>query len=151
MVLSMSYLITVGIGPIFTELLSWLVYLNRGTVLLQLLLVGVVMLAEHRGALRRSIEHRQVPESIRVLIGPLLLLISSALFLVVGLPWGLLRYFGLLWLGWMLFTPLKELLLKINKKNNSGYHVPKINAAGQMLKPLVTKCIIRMCSPLPRL
>ena len=101
MVLSMSYLITVGIGPIFTELLSWLVYLNRGTVLLQLLLVGVVMLAENRGALRRSIEHRQVPESIRVLIGPLLLLISSALFLVVGLPWGLLRYFGLLWLGWM--------------------------------------------------
>ena len=116
MVLSMPYLITVGIGPIFTELLSWLVYLNRGTVLLQLLLVGVIMLAEHRGALRRSIEHRQVPESIRVLIGPLLLLISSALFLVVGLPWGLLRYFGLLWLGWMLFTPLKELLLKINNK-----------------------------------
>ena len=61
MVLSMSYLITVGIGPIVTELLSWLVYLNRGTVLLQLLLVGVIMLAEHRGALRRSIEHRQVP------------------------------------------------------------------------------------------
>ena len=116
MTLPMPYLITIGPGPIFNELLSWLVYLNRGTVLLQLLLVGVVMIAEQRGALRRSARHRMVPEYIRVLIGPLLLLISSALFLLVGLPWGLLRYFGLLWLGWMSFTPLKTLLLSINKE-----------------------------------
>jgi hypothetical protein len=74
------------------------------------------MFAEQRGALRRSVEHRLLPEHIRVLIGPILLLMSSALFLLVGLPWGLLRYFGLLWLGWMLFTPLKTLLLSINKK-----------------------------------
>ena len=116
MTLPMSYLITIGPGAILNELLSWLGYLNRGTVLLQLLLVGVVMVAEQRGALRRGVEHRLVPEYIRVLIGPLLLLISSALFLLVGLPWGLLRYFGLLWLGWMSFTPLKTLLLSINKK-----------------------------------
>ena len=101
MTLSMSYLITVNPGAIFNELLSWLAYLNRGTVLLQLFLVGIVMVAEQRGALRRRVEHRLVPEYIRVLIGPLLLLISSGLFLLVGLPWGLLRYFGLLWLGWM--------------------------------------------------
>ena len=62
MTLPMSYLITIGPGPIFNELLSWLVYLNRGTVLLQLLLVGVVMVAEQRGALRRSVRHRLVPE-----------------------------------------------------------------------------------------
>ena len=116
MTLPMPYLITIGPGPILNELLSWGVYLNRGTVLLQLLLVGVVMIAEQRGALRRSVRHRLVPEYIRVLIGPLLLLISSALFLLVGLPWGLLRYFGLLWLGWMSFTPLKTLLLSINKE-----------------------------------
>ena len=77
MTLPLHHLITVGPGAILTELLSWLVYLNRGTVLLQLLLVGVVMVAEQRGALRRSIEHRQAPEYIRVLIGPLLLLILS--------------------------------------------------------------------------
>ena len=116
MTLPMPYLITIGPGPILNELLSWGVYLNRGTVLLQLLLVGVVMIAEQRGALRRSVRHRLGPEYIRVLIGPLLLLISSALFLLVGLPWGLLRYFGLLWLGWMSFTPLKTLLLSINKE-----------------------------------
>ena len=116
MTLPMPYLITIGPGPILNELLSWGVYLNRGTVLLQLLLVGVVMIAEQRGALRRSVRHRLVPEYIRVLIGPLLLLISSALFLLAGLPWGLLRYFGLLWLGWMSFTPLKTLLLSINKE-----------------------------------
>ncbi len=116
MTLPLSYLMNLGQGAILTELLSWLVYLNRGTVLLQLLLVAVVMVAEQRGALRRSVEHRKAPEYIRVLVGPLLLLISSALFLLVGLPWGLLRYFGLLWLGWMLFTPLKALLLRINKK-----------------------------------
>ncbi|MDC0326002.1 mechanosensitive ion channel protein, partial [bacterium] len=112
----MSYLITINPGAIFNELLSWLAYLNRGTVLLQLFLVGIVMVAEQRGALRRRVEHRLVPEYIRVLIGPLLLLISSGLFLLVGLPWGLLRYFGLLWLGWMSFTPLKTLILSINKK-----------------------------------
>ena len=116
MTLPMSYLITIGPGPILNELLSWLDYLNRGTVLLQLLVVGVVMVAEQRGALRRSVEHRLIPEYIRVLIGPLLLLISSALFLLVGLPWGLLRYFGLLWLGWMSFTPLKAVLLSIDNK-----------------------------------
>ena len=116
MTLPMSYLITIGPGPILNELLSWGAYLNRGTVLLQLLVVGVVMVAEQRGALRRGVRHRLFPEYIRVLIGPLLLLISSALFLLVGLPWGLLRYFGLLWLGWMSFTPLKTLLLNINKK-----------------------------------
>ena len=110
------YIITIGPGPILNELLSWMVYLNRGTVLLQLLLVGVVMLAEQRGALRRGMKHTIAPEYIRVLIGPLLLLISSALFLLVGLPFGLLRYFGLIWLGWMSFTPLKILLLSINKK-----------------------------------
>ncbi|AKN61479.1 mechanosensitive ion channel protein [Synechococcus sp. WH 8020] len=116
MTLPMSYLITIGPGPILNELVSWGAYLNRGTVLLQLLVVGVVMVAEQRGALRRSVRHRLFPEYIRVLIGPLLLLISSALFLLAGLPWGLLRYFGLLWLGWMSFTPLKTLLLNINKK-----------------------------------
>ena len=116
MTLPLFHLITIGPGPILNELLSWLAYLNRGTVLLQLVLVGVVMVAEQRGALRRGVRHRLVPEYIRVLIGPLLLLISSALFLMVGLPWGLLRYFGLLWLGWMSFTPLKTLLLSINKK-----------------------------------
>ena len=99
MTLSMSYLITIGPGAIANELLSWLAYLNRGTVLLQLLLVGLVMVAEKRGVLRRRVEHRLLPEHIRVLIGPILLLMSSALFLLVGLPWGLLRYFGLLWLG----------------------------------------------------
>ena len=116
MTLPMSYLITIGPGPILNELLSWLGYLNRGTVLLQLLVVGVVMVAEQRGALRRGIDHRLFPEYIRVLIGPLLLLISSVLFLLVGLPWGLLRYFGLLWLGWMSFTPLQAVLLSIDNK-----------------------------------
>ena len=116
MTLPMSYIITIGPGPILNELLSWLGYLHRGTVLLQLLVVGIVMVAEQRGALRRGIEHRLIPEYIRVLIGPLLLLISSGLFLLVGLPWGLLRYFGLLWLGWVSFTPLKTVLLSIDNK-----------------------------------
>ena len=109
-------LTTISPGAIADEFLVWLVYLNRGTVQLQLLLVALIMLAEHRGILRRRVKHRLFPEYIRVLIGPLLLLFSAAAFSLVGLPWGLLRYFGLLWLGWMLFTPLKTLLLRINKK-----------------------------------
>lgn len=109
-------LTTISPGAIANEFLVWLVYLNRGTVQLQLLLVALAMLAEHRGILRRRVKHRLFPEYIRVLIGPLLLLFSAAAFSLAGLPWGLLRYFGLIWLGWMLFTPLKTLLLRINKK-----------------------------------
>ena len=109
-------LMTIAPGSILSELLSWLSYLDRKSVLLQLFVVGIVMVAEQRGALRQSVRHRLVPEYIRVLVGPILLLIGSSLFFLVGLPWGLLRYFGLLWLGWMLFTPLKTLVLKINKQ-----------------------------------
>ena len=58
MTLSMSYLITVNPGAILNELLSWLAYLNRGTVVLQLLLVGIVMVAEQRGALLRRSRRR---------------------------------------------------------------------------------------------
>ena len=116
MMFSIIDLMTIAPGSILSELLSWLSYLDRKTVLLQLFVVGIVMVAEQRGALRQSVRHRLVPEYIRVLVGPILLLIGSSLFFLVGLPWGLLRYFGLLWLGWMLFTPLKTLLLKINKQ-----------------------------------
>ncbi len=116
MTASMFQFIAIEPGSILTELLSWLSYLNRNTVLLQLFIVGVAMVAEQRGVLRRRIQHRVAPEYIRVIAGPTLLLICSGLFLIAGLPWGLLRYFGLLWLGWMLFTPLKALLLKVNKQ-----------------------------------
>ena len=92
-------LMTIAPGSILSELLSWLSYLDRKTVLLQLFVVGIVMVAEQRGALRQSVRHQLVPEYFRVLVGPILLLIGSSLFFLVGLPWGLLRYFGLLWLG----------------------------------------------------
>ncbi len=116
MTLNHPIFLTVVPGAVFNELLSWVAYLNRITVLVQLLIVAIVMVAEQQGALRRRAQYRFIPEYIRVLIGPLILLILTGAFALAGLPWGLLRYFGLLWLGWMLFTPLKTLLLRINQK-----------------------------------
>ena len=121
-------LITVAPGDILVEMLSWLSFVERWPVLIQLILVLIVlMIARTRSILLRRNRHLQrllnraglhqrFPDSIRVLLGPALLLLLAGVFAVVQVPYGLLRYFGLLWLGWNLFTPLKVLVEKTNPR-----------------------------------
>ena len=121
-------LITVAPGDILVEMLSWLSFVERWPVLIQLILVLIVLLiARTRSILLRRNRHLQrllnraglhqrFPDSIRVLLGPALLLLLAGVFAVVQVPYGLLRYFGLLWLGWNLFTPLKVLVEKTNPR-----------------------------------
>lgn len=100
-------------GAIGEELLSWLVYLQRGSVLLQLAVVIGLPITMHRFRDRHLEPLRNHP-NLQSLVGPLLLLLLSLVFSLLLQPSGLIRYFALLWLGWNLFTPLKTLLLHFN-------------------------------------
>ena len=107
-------------GDILMEVLSWLSFLQRWSVLAQLVVVvAVVVVARTRSmqlGSKASKLTQRIPEALRVLIGPLLVLVIAGLFALAQAPFGLLRYFGLLWLGWNLFTPLKLLVEKTNPR-----------------------------------
>ena len=139
---------TVAPEAIVEELLSWLVYLQRSVVLLQLaVVIGLPLL------IRRWRRHHRAPlanrPNLQSLIGPGLLLLISSIFYLFQLPGGLIRYFGLLWLGWNLFTPLKTLLLHFN----SSFPVDELQST--FLKPvyviLATLSFIRLMGSLENL
>ncbi len=121
-------LITVAPGDILVEMLSWLSFVQRWSVLIQVLLVLVVVLVartrsillKRNQRLQRMLNrvglHQRFPDSVRVLVGPALVLLMAGVFAWIQVPFGLLRYFGLLWLGWNLFTPLKRLVEKTNPR-----------------------------------
>ena len=121
-------LMTVAPGDILVEMLSWLSFVQRWPVLIQLILVlFVLLIARTRSILlkrnqrlqrllNRAGLHQRFPDSIRVLLGPALVLLIAGVFALIQVPYGLLRYFGLLWLGWNLFTPLKTLVEKTNPR-----------------------------------
>ena len=104
---------TIAPEAIVEELLSWLVYLQRVVVLLQVAVVISLPVIIRRWRRLHGATRRDRP-NLQSLIGPLLLLLISAGFYLLQLPGGLIRYFALLWLGWNLFTPLKTLLLHFN-------------------------------------
>ena len=121
-------LITVAPGDILIEIVSWLSFMQRWPVLIQLLVVLVVVLVARTRSillkrnqrlqrmLNRAGLYQRFPDSIRVLVGPALVLLMAGVFALLQAPFGLLRYFGLLWLGWNLFTPLKRLVEKTNPR-----------------------------------
>ena len=123
-----NLLITVAPGEILVEMVSWLSFVERWPVLIQLFLVlFVLLIARTRSILLRRNQrlqrllnraglHQRFPDSIRVLMGPALVLLMAGVFALIQVPFGLLRYFGLLWLGWNLFTPLKLLVEKTNPR-----------------------------------
>ncbi len=121
-------LITVAPGEILVEMVSWLSFVQRWPVLIQLCLVlFVLLIARTRSILLRRNQrlqrllnraglHQRFPDSIRVLVGPALVLLMAGGFALIQAPFGLLRYFGMLWLGWNLFTPLKMVVEKTNPR-----------------------------------
>ena len=130
------------------ELLSWLVYLQRGSVLLQLAVVIGLPLLIRRLRANHGAPLKHHP-NLQSLIGPLLMLLISTGFLLLQWPGGLIRYFALLWLGWNLFTPLKTLLLHFN----STFPVEELETT--FLKPvyviLATLSFIRLMGSLENL
>ena len=93
------------------EVLGWLGYLQRPVVLIQILLVLAIVSIK---ALPSNRQYSKVPRLIPPFIGPGLLF---SVFIVLGLlnyPNGLVRFFGMTWLGWgflkMLDLGLKRLI-----------------------------------------
>lgn len=139
---------TIAPEAIGQELLSWLAYLQRGAVLLQLAVaIGMPVLIRRWRRLHNAPFHQH--PNLQSLVGPLLLLLIGASFDLLQLPGGLIRYFGLLWLGWNLFTPLKALLLHFN----STFPVEELEST--FLKPvyviLATLSLIRLLGSLESL
>ena len=139
---------TVAPEAVVEELLSWLVYLQRSVVLLQLgVVIGVPLLIRRWQRLHQA-PLRNLP-NLQILIGPTLLLLISTAFSLLQVPGGLIHYFGLLWLGWNLFTPLKTLLLHFN----NTFPVDELQST--FLKPvyviLATLSFIRLMGSLENL
>ena len=90
------------------EVLGWLGYLERPTVLLQLA-VAIGLMVLQRFAARRNWLPRLRPQ----LYTPLALLVLAAsclLLALLGLPYGLSGPLGVLWLGWYGLNQLQPLL-----------------------------------------
>ena len=141
-------LVTVAPQAITQELLSWVAYLQRGSVLLQLVVVIALPLLLQRVRHLHPAPLRRHP-NLQSLVGPLLLLLVGAGISLLHFPGGLIRYFALLWLGWNLFTPLKALLLHWN----STFPVEELEST--FLKPvyviLATLSLIRLLGSLENL
>lgn len=95
------------------ELISWLGYLQRGSILIQIILfVGVVMLDRRfKGRFRTS-----MPEETGSLLAPALLFLISIISIALGFPGGFLRYLSIAWLVWRLVKPFKSLSKKYAPK-----------------------------------
>ena len=91
------------------EIISWLGYLQRGSVLLQIALFVAVILLEKRYIHRR---YAQLAPELKLLAAPVVLLIVSVISMAFGFPGGFLRYLSASWLAWRLVKPIKNILNK---------------------------------------
>ncbi len=90
------------------EVLGWLGYLERGTVLLQLLPILAALLILRLGPVRRWRVSRPAWFAPALAVGAVLLI--SLVLLRMGRPAGLLQALTGLWLGWQLLGWLQKLL-----------------------------------------
>ena len=90
------------------EILGWLGYFERPTVLLQLTLVLALMLASRQARLRRLLP--RWPAELWIPLGLGLLTLAAALLAALRLPYGLALLLTTLWLGWYGLHLLHHLL-----------------------------------------
>lgn len=95
---------------LIAEILSWLGYLERGSVQLQLLLLAAVLLSLQLRWPRRWL--RRWPRAVSPLLGSVVALLLSLGLQARGSPAGLLQFLGLSWLGWTLLNLLRRPLLR---------------------------------------
>jgi potassium efflux system protein len=91
------------------EVIGWLGYLERGPVVLQVLLM-VALFALNRHWRRRPLLQR-CPKPLQPLIGPVGAALVGLLLALGGLADGLLQFLVVLWLGWSLLDVLHGQLL----------------------------------------
>ena len=91
------------------EVVTWLGYLQRGSVLLQLTIVVSAVLFEKRSRWTRRLNSK-VFSSFAELAAPLLLILLGAAIKALGFPGGLVQYLATLWLLWRLYKPINLLI-----------------------------------------
>ena len=91
------------------EVVTWLGYLQRGSVLLQLAIVVSTLLVDKRSRWTRRLDS-EVFSTFAELVAPLLLMLLGAAIKALGFPGGLVQYLATLWLLWRLFKPINLLV-----------------------------------------
>ena len=93
------------------ELITWLGYLQRTAVLVQVAIVVITVVLDKRSRLTRRV-NSEFLRSVSPLIAPGLLILLGFAMKLVGVPGGYLQYLALLWLIWRLIEPANLLLAR---------------------------------------
>ena len=96
------------ITEITSEATTWLGYLQRGSVLIQMDLFVAAISSESR--VKRKLSNPLIV-SLTHLIVPAALLISASVLTLAGITAGFLQYLALLWVLWRCVEPTKQLIL----------------------------------------
>ena len=91
------------------ELITWLGYLQRTAVLVQVAIVVIAIVLDKRNRWSRRLDS-ELLRSVSKLIVPGLLIVLGAVMKSLGVPGGYLQYLALMWLVWRLFKPANLLL-----------------------------------------
>ena len=91
------------------ELITWLGYLQRTAVLMQVAIVVIAVIADKRARWTRKL-HSEFLISVSHLITPGLLILLGMVMKWIGVPGGYLQYLALIWLIWRLIKPTNLLL-----------------------------------------
>ena len=95
------------ISALASEATTWLGYLQRGSVLIQVAVFVIALAAESR--LKRKI-HIPGVKSLKRLIAPIIVLITATVLTSLEITAGYLQYLSCLWLIWRCLEPTKQLV-----------------------------------------
>ena len=98
-------------NQLFWEVVGWLGYLQRTSIIFQLSLIIVFVV--YWRLVRRHITIKKLPKTLHLLVAPAGLSLISVILKSLGWDAGLLSYMSLGWLGWSLLSLLHELLQKL--------------------------------------
>ena len=98
-------------NQLFWEVVGWLGYLQRTSIIFQLALIIVFVV--YWRLVRRHITIKKLPKTLHLLVAPAGLSLISVVLKSLGWDAGLLSYMSLGWLGWSLLSLLHELLQKL--------------------------------------
>ncbi|MEC8440988.1 MAG: mechanosensitive ion channel domain-containing protein [Cyanobacteriota bacterium] len=98
------------IEAIGRELTTWLGYLQRGSVLIQILILVITVIWDQRTQFFQKRLTSELLLSVSNLLAPILLIGGGALMNALRIPGGYLQYLALLWLIWRLVKPINLLI-----------------------------------------
>ena len=123
-------------SQLFWEIIGWLGYLQRASIVFQLLLITVLVTLWRW--LRKHPKLEKVPRPLRLLIAPAGLGLISAFARNLGWDAGLLTYLSLSWLGWSFLSLLDGLMQQLMP-------APRVHELqSRLIKPLYLITVVLM-------